>query len=293
MLTLSPTASALLVFDDIWVHGRRPLTIDSSNTLSNASTSTAKNILYKLTQKTSSRTISKKVNNHQSANKQVLITAANGQLLESQLTVLTGPSGSGKSVLLRVLAGLSPLTSGNIYLHNTNRINGSDKLHNAGNERLNSQLSIDDMPAPKWRAQVALLAQHPQLIEGSVLDNLQLPYTLQAHHHSSFNIDWHIQQLDFLQRNQAFLQQSATHLSGGERQLLNTLRLLQLQPRVLLLDEPTAALDADTANNLIQLLMHWLQAEPRRAMLWVTHDTQAIMPLADQHWDMQAGILNG
>lgn len=262
------------------MHSKHPLAIPANHTDDDIFKSASKNvfsnashsIFNKLTRKTADRTHKQQV-----TDEQVLIKAASGQLSQGQLTVLTGASGSGKSVLLRVLAGLSPLTTGNIWLN-------VDK---------NQQQNIHETSAIEWRTQVALLAQHPQLIEGSVLDNLQLPYSLHANQHSSFNIDWHIKQLGFLQRSQAFLQQSAAHLSGGERQLVNTLRLLQLQPQVLLLDEPTAALDADTANNLIQLLMHWLQAEPHRAMLWVTHDTQTILPFANEHWNMQAGTLNG
>ncbi len=238
MLTTTQTKIALLTFTDIRVNGNQKRTALTSDS-------------------------------------RMLINAASGQLSQGQLTVLTGHSGSGKSVLLRVLAGLSPMTTGDIVLYNDN------------NERCN----IHHTPATQWRTQVGLLAQHPQMLEGTVLDNLQLPYTLQAHQHHQFNLDWHSQQLDLLQRNESFLQQSAAHLSGGERQLVNTLRLLQLQPHVLLLDEPTAALDINTATQLIQLLIRWLQAEPRRALLWVTHDTQTIMPLADKHWDMQAGIL--
>ena len=60
---------------------------------------------------------------------------------------------------------------------------------------------------------------------------------------------------------------------------------------MLLLDEPTAALDSDTSAQLVNLLMNWLQADKQRTLLWVTHDTQDIMPLADQHWQMQAGAL--
>ena len=124
-----------------------------------------------------------------------------------------------------------------------------------------------------------------------MLENLQMPYQLQAHQHRRFDIDWHIAQLEHLQRRADFLQQDAYHLSGGERQLVNTLRLLQLNPRVLLLDEPTAALDSDTSAQLVNLLMNWLQADSQRTLLWVTHDIKDIMPLADQHWQMQAGIL--
>ena len=87
------------------------------------------------------------------------------------------------------------------------------------------------------------------------------------------------------------MHKDAYHLSGGERQLVNTLRLLQLEPRVLLLDEPTAALDVDTAAQLVALLADWVQKSKQRTVLWVTHDTQDILPLADQHWHMQAGVL--
>ena len=210
------------------------------------------------------------VTSTQEYHERTLISGASGGLLSGQVTVLTGQSGSGKSVLLRILAGLMPMSTGDIYYKDS---------------------SIRSTSPTQWRAQVALLAQHPQLLEGSVLDNLKLPYTLQAHQNNCFDIDWHLAQLNLLKRSADFLQQSAHYLSGGERQLVNTLRLLQLNPKVLLLDEPTAALDADTSKKLVQLLMHWLDAEPQRAMLWVTHDTQDIMSVTDKQWQMQAGVL--
>ena len=213
------------------------------------------------------------------AHQRLLIDGATGRLLAGQVTVLTGGSGSGKSVLLRVLAGLLPMSGGNVRLRRDDQSTSS------------AYCSIHDTAPIQWRTHVALLAQHPQLLEGSVLENLQMPYQLQAHQHLDFDIDWHIAQLEQLQRSADFLQQEVYHLSGGERQLVNTLRLLQLNPRVLLLDEPTAALDSDTSAQLVNLLMNWLQADKQRTLLWVTHDTQDIMPLADQHWQMQAGVL--
>ncbi len=200
----------------------------------------------------------------------LLLDNASGQLLSGQLTVLTGPSGSGKSVLLRLLAGLTPMSTGDIYLNSS---------------------SIFSIEPTSWRTQVALLGQHPQLIEGSVLDNLQLPYTLQAHKDHKFNKQWHLEQLAYLQRDESFLSQSTSYLSGGERQLVNILRLLQLNPKVLLLDEPTAALDKNTATNLIALLINWLHSDSQRAILWITHDSDSTMAFADSHWHMQTGRL--
>lgn len=219
-----------------------------------------------------------------STHERVLINGVSGKLLSGQVTVLTGASGSGKSVLLRVLAGLLPMSSGDVRLQSEDDSNRS-VYHNMNK-------SIHDSEPTEWRSQVSLLAQHPQLLEGRVIDNLQMPYQLQAHQHRRFDIDWHIAQLAQLERSTDFLYQEAAHLSGGERQLVNTLRLLQLNPQVLLLDEPTAALDSDTSAQLVQLLIHWLLADSQRALLWVTHDTQDIMPLADRHWHMQAGVLS-
>lgn len=223
------------------------------------------------------------------APKRVLINNVSGTLFAGQITVLTGSSGSGKSVLLRVLAGLIPMSSGEVCLRNNEELNNKTDKGNIYNK--NTYHNIHDTPPAQWRTRIALLAQHPQLLEGSVLENLQIPYRLQAHQTLHFDIDWHIAQLVQLERSADFLQQKASYLSGGERQLVNTLRLLQLNPQVLLLDEPTAALDSNTSAQLVHLLVNWLRDDTQRSVLWVTHDTQDIMPLADRHWHMQTGVL--
>jgi putative ABC transport system ATP-binding protein len=250
----------MLAFEDIWVHSKRATPLP-----------TYRRWRARI-QKSSASDDALSINNR------ALISGASGILLAGQVTVLTGASGSGKSVLLRVLAGLLPMTTGDVWLQ-------SDA------QNRDTRDSIHEIAPMHWRSQVALLAQQPQLLEGSVIDNLQLPYRLASHQQKHFNIDWHIEQLEYLERTSDFLQQDANTLSGGERQLVNTLRLLQLNPQVLLLDEPTAALDVDTSAKLVHLLINWLRREPTRTLLWVTHDTQDIMPLADKHWHMDAGVL--
>ncbi len=274
----------LLTFENIWVYSKRSTVVSPSDV--GGATVASELVTPKKWLTTIKSKLNVGSNNTLSTHKRELITGVSGTLLEGQVTVLTGHSGSGKSILLRALAGLSPISQGDVWL----RQNDSGYKDGSG-QNSNDYLSIHDASPTQWRAQVALLAQHPQLLEGSVLENLQMPYRLQAHQHIKFDIDWHIAQLAYLERTADFLQQEASHLSGGERQLVNTLRLLQLNPQVLLLDEPTAALDADTSAKLIHLLISWLHSKPQRALLWITHDTQDIMPLADKHWHMQAGVL--
>ncbi|MGE6327763.1 ABC transporter ATP-binding protein [Psychrobacter pacificensis] len=266
----------LLEFNNLWVHGRPVVGSDNPKHSSGEQTKTF--VPHKLYQRWLNKRQKNALSDGLSPHSRILINGASGKLLSGQITVLTGASGSGKSVLLRVLAGLLPMSTGDIHLR-------SDATPHQRDESIHTTSPIT------WRKQVALLAQQPQLLEGNVLDNLKMPYALDAHQTQSFDINWHLTQLAFLNKNADFLQQEANHLSGGERQLVNTLRLLQLNPRVLLLDEPTAALDIDTSAQLVSLLMRWLQANRQRSLLWVTHDTKEIMSLASRHWHMQAGVL--
>lgn len=279
------TSAAMLTFEDIWVYSKRTTLAASEEDRTAVATSMLAPHKKWLTRIKGEATADKTLSAHQ----RTLIAGAHGKLIAGQVTVLTGHSGSGKSVLLRVLSGLSPISAGNVWLQHGNEKVNSEQ--NSSKKTSYDRLSIHNTSPTQWRAQVALLAQHPQLLEGSVLDNLTMPYRLQAYQYSHFDMEWHIKQLAQLERTADFLQQDANHLSGGERQLVNTLRLLQLEPQVLLLDEPTAALDADTSAKLVHLLINWLRAKPARTLLWITHDTQDIMPLADKHWHMQAGVL--
>lgn len=270
------TGRVLLEFDNLWVHSQR--TINAQSIKNSKEALKKPSMPYSIYQKWASKlTADASLDKEPSTPARALISGASGTLLSGQVTVLTGASGSGKSLLLRVLAGLLPMSSGTVRLSDDTSSNVYHDIHET---------------APiRWRKQVALLAQHPQLLDGSVLENLQMPYQLHAHQSQTFDIDWHVAQLEHLDRSADFLQQDAKHLSGGERQLVNTLRLLQLSPQVLLLDEPTAALDMDTSAQLVNLLINWLHTDAQRTLLWVTHDTKDIMPLANRHWHMQAGVL--
>ncbi|PKH64192.1 ABC transporter ATP-binding protein [Psychrobacter sp. 4Dc] len=271
------TDRVLLEFDNLWVHSQRTIRThsikDSKEALKKPSMPSS--IYQKWTSKLTANT---SLDKEPSTPDRMLISGASGTLLSGQVTVLTGASGSGKSVLLRVLAGLLPMSNGTVRLRNDGKLSSD-------------YYDIHKTAPVLWRQQIALLAQHPQLLDGSVLENLQMPYQLHAHQSQTFDRDWHVAQLEHLDRSAYFLQQDAKHLSGGERQLVNTLRLLQLSPQVLLLDEPTAALDMDTSAQLVNLLISWLHADAQRTLLWVTHDTKDIMPLANRHWHMQAGVL--
>ncbi len=186
---------------------------------------------------------------------------------------LTGPSGGGKSVLLRALALLDPLDGGQVTWQ-------GEAIH----------LSA----VPAYRCHVAYVRQRPALLPGTVEDNLLMPYQLRARRHSAaFDRDAAIALLAGAERDASFLEKNAGDLSGGEAQIAALVRTLQTRPTVLLLDEPTAALDPASARAVESLLQHWFaQAPDRHAWIWVTHDPAQAGRIGHQQWRMAAGHLD-
>ena len=203
----------------------------------------------------------------------ILIHQAAGQVLPHDFILLTGQSGRGKSLLLKLLASLLPISSGHMTLN--------DK-------------TLQQLTPAVWRSQVAYLAQMGEMIEGTVLDNLKLPFLLKFHQNQTFNLDWHLQHLAQLGKSDNFLQQDSRVLSGGEKQLVNLLRTLQLQPAVLLLDEPTASLDNTTTHQVETFITHWYNTHPAATVVWISHEPTQIQRLLDfgtRHWQMSQGQL--
>lgn len=164
---------------------------------------------------------------------------------------ITGPSGSGKTLLLRTLAGLEPLQAG--------------ELACAG-------LGLAQWAMPAYRARVVYVPQRPALREGTVEATLRAPFGFRLRRAQAFPDAQARTLLQAVGRDASFLRQRAERLSGGEAQIVAMLRALLVTPKVLLLDEPTASLDAATVNAIEQLLAHWIGAAPGHAYVWTSHD---------------------
>ncbi|NDJ17289.1 ABC transporter ATP-binding protein [Myxacorys almedinensis] len=174
---------------------------------------------------------------------------------------VVGPSGGGKSLLLRAIAGLDSVQAG--------------------------QIVFDGKPLTQWflpryRTQVLYLHQRPALLEGTVEMNLRSVYQFAAHQDKTYDRQPILNDLKQFGRTDAFLERPIAALSGGEAQIVAFLRALQLAPDVLLLDEPTASLDAETATQLEALVERWHATNPHRAYLWVSHDPQQVARISDR-----------
>lgn len=184
---------------------------------------------------------------------------------------VAGPSGSGKTLLLRALAMLDPLDDGEV------RWKGRP-------------VRRDGIPA--FRKVVVYLHQRPALWEETVEAALRGPYWLAVHRRQTFDGARIVKLLGQLGRNESFLGKRAADLSGGEMQIVSLLRALQLDPTVLLLDEPTAALDRQTAAAVEGLLRDWVgDASGGRALVWVTHDTDQARRVAERTLPIKNGTI--
>ena len=184
---------------------------------------------------------------------------------------LSGPSAAGKTVLLRALALLDPLDGGEILL------DGSP---------------IEPNGVPAYRCRVGYLHQTPALADGTVEANLRLPFSLAAHRRQSYDRARAVDLLSRLGKDERFLSRQRGELSGGEAQITALVRLLQLAPSILLLDEPTAALDPESAELARELVRQWQQGDGgARAYLWVTHDASLAEVVAERYLRLADGRL--
>ena len=177
-------------------------------------------------------------------------------LQPGECMAIMGASGAGKSVLLRLIADLDPGT-GTVLL----------------NGRPRSQFS-----GPAWRQQVMYLAAEPAWWGTTVLEHFP-PASVPA-----------LRQLAArLGLRDGAIDRPVAQLSTGERQRLALLRGLLRQPQVLLLDEPTAALDENAITAAEQVLRH--QQQQGLSLLWVTHSQAQAARVASRCLRLENGQL--
>ena len=170
------------------------------------------------------------------------------EILPGQCIAVVGRSGCGKSVLLRLIADLDP---------------------HEGEVALDGRLR-SSWPAPHWRRQVVYQAAEPawwastagEHMDGATSESLA---------------PW----LARLGLAPALLQADIARLSTGERQRMALVRSLSRQPRVLLLDEPTASLDGAAALAMEQLVLDAMRSDDL-AVVWVTHTREQAERMGDR-----------
>jgi len=180
------------------------------------------------------------------------------------LVALLGPSGSGKTTLLRILAGLEHPDRGSAMIDGVDLASQSARQRNVG-----------------------LVFQHYALFRHlDVFENIA--FALRVRHRSKDEVDARVRELLKLIQLESLERRLPSQLSGGQRQRVALARALAARPRVLLLDEPFGALDAQVRAELRGWLRR-LHDEIHLTTVFVTHDQDEAFEVADQVVVMNRG----
>jgi 2-aminoethylphosphonate transport system ATP-binding protein len=185
-----------------------------------------------------------------------------------EILAMIGPSGSGKTTALRAVAGFVRPVSGRIH------IGGSD---------------VTDLP-PYERGLAMVVQNYALFPHMRVADNVA--FGLKARGAARPLIEERVNDALRIVGMQKFLQRYPRELSGGQQQRVAIARALAVRPRVLLLDEPLSALDAQIRRSMVEEIARLHADLPGLTILYVTHDQSEALTLADRIAILKDGALS-
>lgn len=185
---------------------------------------------------------------------------------KKEIIALLGPSGSGKSSLLKSINMLNTPSCGQIKYHNNH---------------------IQEISPMALRKKIGYVLQKPTLFGNDVMENLKYPCEL---HQKVFDINLVEFYLKKVNLKPDILEKKPNELSGGEQQRISLVRTLLLEPEIILLDEVTSALDEDNTL-LIEELIKYENENNELTVIFISHNNEQAKRLAQKVIYMEEGVI--
>ena len=198
--------------------------------------------------------------------KNIVLRDISLEIAEGEFLTILGESGSGKTTLLRILAGFEQSTSGEVWMQG---------------ERLDTQ--------PPYRRRVNTVFQHYALFPHMTVEQ-NVGYGLAIAKRPAAEIESRAAEALAKVKMSAYAKSKPPKISGGQQQRIALARALVNRPRLLLLDEPLSALDANLRRQM-QVELKALQREVGITFIFVTHDQEEAMVMSDRIALLRSGEL--
>ncbi len=195
-----------------------------------------------------------------------ILNINNLNIKSHKVTCIVGQSGSGKTTLLKLLNKLISPDAGEIFYNDQ---------------------SINDMDSINLRREVVMLPQSPAIFGGSIKDNLLIGMKFSEKIYPSDDKLYEVLKMVNLKKD---LTEDAEKLSGGEKQRVALGRVILMGPEVLLLDEPSSALDEDTEHIIIESLVKYTKKN-NKTLIMVTHSKKVATHFSDEIVEMKKGMV--
>jgi ATP-binding cassette, subfamily C, bacteriocin exporter len=201
--------------------------------------------------------------------RQLLLKQISFQLQRNKIIAILGESGSGKSTLLQILQRFYHKASGSIKVN---------------------EVAWEDLSTVNWRNLIAIVPQEVKIFSGTLIDNIcfeSLPDKTERVITFCKQLGFHDYFMKFPQSYFTLLGEEGINISGGQQQLVALARALFKDPQILLMDEPTSAMDRKTEAFIINLLD---SLKSKMSMILVTHKIKTAKK-ADCIYILENGII--
>lgn len=207
-----------------------------------------------------------------------VLANVNTTIEQGDFIVIVGPNGAGKTTLFDLIAGAQTPSAGSISL-DKNDITATNEhvrahwmgrlLQNPEHNTVGTMTVAQNLALALFAKKSASLADALKVVTPAIIDDIQKNYSVDL---------------------KPLLQTPMKSLSGGQRQLIAFIMATITNPRLLLLDEPTAALDPQAATTLLSCAYRFMQQHKMTALL-ITHDPQIALTLGNKLWLVKDGTV--